>query len=394
MSEQELRVPSIYTVPLIWLIIGAIFFSALIHLERELILLCACFFGIVGLCKGWSRLSARHLELETDLDRRRLFPGETASLTVTATNRKFLPLWLNLSIPIRKDGGISCESGSSGFDAALLWYRSAVFEWKLRLHKRGVYNLGPENMLTGDLLGLFPRMTNSFAARELIVYPRLIPVRDMAIPKTELFGAPGSKSPVTDPVYITGTRDYQAGSPARFINWRASARHGKLQEKVFEPSAREKALLVLDTRGFSDACDEAGFEHALELIGSMSVDFDKRGMEAGFLSNGMIEGKGPYASVGAGPRRAVHVLETLARLKMRPLYSIDKLFQDSGSRSNATVFILFCRQVDPEILSLRRLLDKTGKKVLIVERDKIDPLEKGTHEGIYSMDELRGRSDS
>ena len=243
MSEQELRVPSIYTVPLIWLIIGAIFFSALIHLERELILLCACFFGIVGLCKGWSRLSARHLELETDLDRRRLFPGETASLTVTATNRKFLPLWLNLSIPIRKDGGISCESGSSGFDAALLWYRSAVFEWKLRLHKRGVYNLGPENMLTGDLLGLFPRMTNSFAARELIVYPRLIPVRDMAIPKTELFGAPGSKSPVTDPVYITGTRDYQAGSPARFINWRASARHGNCRKRSLSPLPGKRPFL-------------------------------------------------------------------------------------------------------------------------------------------------------
>ncbi len=75
----------------------------------------------------------------------------------------------------------------------------------------------------------------------------------------ELFGVPGVKSPVKDPVYILGTRDYQPSGPSRHIHWKASARHLKLQEKVFEPSEQEKVLLALEVGSFQKSLANEAF---------------------------------------------------------------------------------------------------------------------------------------
>ena len=47
------------------------------------------------------------------------------------------------------------------------------------------------------------------AAIDVIVYPRLVPLTPVRLPRRELFGIPGAKSPIEDPVYVYGTRRYQ-----------------------------------------------------------------------------------------------------------------------------------------------------------------------------------------
>jgi uncharacterized protein (DUF58 family) len=151
----------------------------------------------------------------------------------------------------------------------------------------------------------------------VVVYPRLISLKPLCLPKRNFFGVPGAKSPVQDPIYILGTRDYQPSRPARFIHWKASARHLRLQEKIFEPSQQEKVLLVMDVGSFEESKDKEAFEQTLEVVASMAVQLDNLGCAVGLATNGIMTDRVTSAVPMARSHRQTSViLEALARLQM------------------------------------------------------------------------------
>lgn len=122
-----------------------------------------------------------------------------------------------------------------------------------------------------------------------------------------------------DPVYILGTTDYHQGRPAKHIHWKASARHHRLQEKVFEPSGQEKVLLVVDVEEFTGERAHEPFEHMLEVVASVAVQLDRRGRAVGLLTNGIMTGKGsPFLRVTRSGGQLPALLEALARLGATP----------------------------------------------------------------------------
>lgn len=333
MPAEDNRVPGFYSFFLTRIFVVILLLAALINRETDLALLCLAVLAVVGLARFWSRLSRAGVDFEVGSDRRRVFPGESVTLTLAARNRRFLPVWVQAAAPMPQT--MESEEELPNLNAALLWYESALFRWTLTAARRGVYRIEPRHITAGDLLGMFPRAKPPAAGVELIVYPRLIPVQALELPQLELFGAPGARSPVLDPVYIMGTRDYQPGRPSRFIHWRASARHQRWQEKVFEPSAQTKVLLTLDAAGFAEAreaartleepgqalaCAEravAGFEKALEVMASLAVDFDRRGIQTAVMSNCVLRGERTEQAVVTGVSgQPDQLLEYLARLKM------------------------------------------------------------------------------
>jgi uncharacterized protein (DUF58 family) len=132
----------------------------------------------------------------------------------------------------------------------------------------------------------------------------------------DLFGVPGAKSPVKDPVYILGTRDYQPSGPSRHIHWKASARHLRLQEKVFEPSQQEKVMLALEVGSFEKNTAKEAFEQTLEVIASLAVQLQNMGCAVGLATNGTLTGGGfSVLPATRAPAQLPAILETLARLQ-------------------------------------------------------------------------------
>ncbi|MEJ2431583.1 MAG: DUF58 domain-containing protein [Deltaproteobacteria bacterium] len=208
----------------------------------------------------------------------KLFPGESLTLHVRAENARFLPVWLQMSMHV--EGALDPSSGEMNFTSGcgLLWYQQADFNWGLVARRRGVYRVGSARMEVGDLFGFFPREKKIAGNIDVIVYPRLVPLKPLSLPSRDFFGLPGAKSPVQDPIYILGTRDYQHGRPARHIHWKASARQNRLP---------------------------------------LAVNSYERGYALGLVTNGVVEG-GPSAQpMGRSPQKLSAILEILARLKMR-----------------------------------------------------------------------------
>jgi len=302
-----------YAFPFVWLMVVVALAASLIHHKQDMALLCLVVLLIVALAWGWSRSLNSGLILQTTTDSQKVFAGEPFVMELTVENAGFLPAWVQASPPFEEAMEVLDAGERRSLNTALRWHETAHFRWGLKATKRGVYRIGPSQVSAGDLLGFFPRAKASQAGRELVVFPRLVPVGPLALSKREFFGAPAPGSPVEDPVYMLGTRDYQPGRPARFIHWRASARHQRWQEKVFEPSAQSKLVLVLSALGFVEVQDRDGFEQAIEVLASLAVAFHGQGVQVQLATDAPATGEGLTSSSAEMP--LVGMLERLARLR-------------------------------------------------------------------------------
>jgi uncharacterized protein (DUF58 family) len=317
METLERAIPSVFIVPLTEFMVGICVFIALLYGQRELTLLGLLVLGITIGARLWSRLSLSGIRCSAMVDKQILFPGESFALRVSAENAKFLPVWLQISVPF--EGAFDPDSGEMRFtsECGLLWYQQVRFNRELIARSRGVYRVGPPRIKVGDLFGFFPREKRTEGDIQVVVYPRLVPLKPFSLPSRDFFGVPGAKTPVQDPIYILGTRDYQHGRPARHIHWKTSARHTRLQEKVFEPSEQKKVLLAVEVGQFEKANASENFERTLEVVGSLAVQSHQKSYALGFVTNGVVDGGPSILPIGRRLQQLSSILEILARLKMR-----------------------------------------------------------------------------
>jgi len=316
MESQESRVSTIFIVPLVQFLVGGLCFVALLHNQRDLAVLAILVLAVMGGARLWSRMSLSDIKCYSTVDKGKVFPGEALTLQVRVENAKFLPVWLRITMPI--DGSLKASFDDTTFtnESGLLWYQRAYFNRSLVAQQRGIHYIGPLHIQVADPFGFFPRKRSEQQKLHVIVYPRLAPLKPVSLPRQDFFGLPGAKSPVQDPIYILGTRDYQHWQPARYIHWKASARHNMLQEKVFEPSEQLKALFAVDVDQFAKNNAAKEFEHTLEVVASLAVQFNQRGYAMGFVTNGVVQGGPAILPIARKSQQLSAILELLARLQM------------------------------------------------------------------------------
>jgi len=283
------------------------------------------------LARAWSRAALARLVYARRLSARRAFPDETVDCTVHLDNRKILPLvWVHASerlpaalAPDPQDlpPGLSWSNGHLSVETSLLWYQRASWRYALRCRRRGYYAVGPATVTSADIFGLFARSRRAPGIEHLAVFPRIYPLAELGLPSMSPLGEMRASNPLFhDPVRIRGLRDYTPEVPFRHIHWKASARTGQLQAKVFEPTSTTQVMILLDGAAFtgSDGThDEAGFELAISAAASLAWDVVEQRCPAGLCANTRLAGDGPSALVqpASGLDHLADILETLARAR-------------------------------------------------------------------------------
>ncbi|GAA0179854.1 hypothetical protein SH2C18_26560 [Clostridium sediminicola] len=337
-------------------------------------ILCICILALVYSTKLWAKLSLEKIETKVDLNTQRLFPKDIARLKIMVRNKKILPVWLKIEITTTSQISFIKETG-------LLSYSNLQHEWSLDYDKRGVYTIGPFNISAGDLLGFYSIKKEFRDTHEVIVYPKLISLRDYSPVSKEYFGNNKTREFVEDPVLITGTREYSFGRPAKHIHWKATAKTSKLQEKIFDPSAHIKVIIIIDVKDFkeSEAYDE--FETMLSTAASLAVKLSKRGISPGLMVNGFMTGdEVPYILPMEGKDYLQKFLEKLARLKMDVNDGYDKYIKHPDLHIKAS-YVYFGYSINENINNMR----SSGKSIDII----LSKTEKKSFtEKVYSIDEL------
>ena len=284
----------------------------------------------------WSRASLYRVDFTCTSGGMKIFPGDILKISFKIRNSKLLPVRVKLSFYL--PGSIMTETaGTEGSfenetEKNFLSFQESTCTIALRPSARGVYSVGPPVLTGSDIFGLShkSRLAGLSERQEIIVYPREAKIRNMELPERDYFGSRASRvSPVSDPLYIQGTRDYQRGMPARNIHWKASARHDRLQEKVFDSVNREKVLIILDAGSFGGNEDSScSFETALEIITAIIMKLARQGKSAGLVTNGKLAGGGMKIIPVSGSRIETSImLETLARVQMISENSIADIFK-------------------------------------------------------------------
>ena len=359
-EQPESREPTIFNSLFMLFFVGIFLFIALLYRQNELSLIAILILIVVGGAKAWTGMSATRIRWDSAIDNQRVFPGECVTLATTVENGKWLPVWLKIKWSF--DGAlepVGDRDEISRQEAAVLWHQSVNFHQAFVAMRRGVYQVGPPRILTSDFLGFFEKKIRARDVTHILVYPRLVSLRPLAIRRRDLFGVPGAQSPVKDPVYILGTRDYQPTSPSRHIHWKASARHLRLQEKIFEPSEQEKVLLTLDVGSFEKSDHEENFERTLEVVASLAVKLDSMGYAVGFAANGTL--KGGYSSViplSRGPQQIPAILEILARMQATPTGAVTKVIKQFLGSQRGVSCVHFCYEADSSVTDIEKILKK------------------------------------
>ncbi|HMQ29857.1 MAG TPA: DUF58 domain-containing protein [Chloroflexaceae bacterium] len=270
---------------------------------------------------AWVRLASRSLRWSRRLPAA-AFPGEPVEVTLLVRNEGLLPIpWLALheSLPpaLRTPPSVRHV-------LALGAREERAFAYTLQSRRRGLYEVGPLLLRTGDALGLHERPLAGGATDQLVVYPQVLPLAELGLPAALPFGArPAPGSLFTDPARPLGVRPYQPGDGVRRVDWKSTARAGALQVRRHEPAIARETLVAL---AFSRAEYPGRFlfdelERAVVAAASIAADLAGRGQPVGLCTTGHDPlGPGPAATVmpAAGRPHLMLILRLLGRLEAPP----------------------------------------------------------------------------
>ncbi len=279
---------------------------------------------LVGLvARAWAGVAFWRVRYTRTLSRARAFRGDALSMESTVANPRFLPLpwlevWEHLPMALQPDG--PHERSFDDPDRVWVNYGLAVWpyqrlRWRRRLvcARRGVFHFGETRLRTGDPFGLFERQRIFSDAVELLVYPRVVPLRRLGLPLHHpSLDVASFSSYVTDPTRTAAIRDYRPDDPRRLIHWASTARRGSLQVRVLEPATSLHVSLVLDVRGFTFGiyADDL-LESTLSAVASIAVYLQGEGAPTSLLANTQSPLRIPP---GASVPHLQSLLESLARL--------------------------------------------------------------------------------
>jgi uncharacterized protein (DUF58 family) len=277
-------------------------------------------FGIYFLGRLWARRSLHAVAVERRHDVR-VMSGDILPVGVEIHNQRWLPvLWMRLSdtVPAELTPGAPFRQVVS-----LLPRERLRLQYTLNCRRRGYYPLGPFAWLGGDLLGTASYEVWQSEEDFVIVYPRIVPLRDLGFPSQSPFGTlPSRERLFEDPTRIRGVRDYQPGDSPRRMDWKTSARLGVLQVRRYEPAiALETSVFVnLNSSDYNLDCRYEAAEQGVVIAASVAVHLVEQRQAVGLVTNG----RDPLAEVpgvvpGLPPRKGrdhlTHLLDLLARIE-------------------------------------------------------------------------------
>jgi uncharacterized protein (DUF58 family) len=289
--------------------------------------------GILVLLSGlgamaWSRLSLERVSYQRRWSAQRAFVGDEIECTFTLRNHKALPLpWFEVRelVPDQLppwDAHILPAAYQGAFyytrTTSLAWYERVTWRQRFSCTARGYYQVGPTRLRSGDLFGFFPRELYLDRPDQIAIMPRLLELGDLELPVRRPFGsAKGGNRIFEDQSRIAGLRDYRPGDPLKRIDWKATARRGTLQSRLYDPSATVTLIVALnaDTLAHTwEGYDPLLLERAVSVAGSIAAKSEAERYAVGLIANCTYPGADRPITVPAGrdPGQLTRVLEALA----------------------------------------------------------------------------------
>jgi uncharacterized protein (DUF58 family) len=333
----------------------------------------------------------RGLKYERYFSTKACFEGEEAELVERIANRNLVPVpWLRLESLIHAGLKFHSQANLDISDGSIFQNHKSLFSLMpftqiTRRHslicaRRGCYRLNTASLTCGDLLGIYKNTIKLSLDAELLVYPKPAELDSIPLPSHSWQGDISVRRwIVEDPFMMVGAREYRYGDSLKGVNWKATARSGKLQVHQLDYTADHRLLILVNVEDhekmWSAVNDAALFERGLSYAAAIAGRSIDQGMETGFGTNAyLIDGpKDPvYIEPRSGPNQMTFMLETMARLVVGRSIPIDTMLEDLADHNpvNLDILIISAYVSDKMLKPIEQLRDN-GNAVEFLSPDKL-----------------------
>jgi uncharacterized protein (DUF58 family) len=211
---------------------------------------------------AWIGLGARGAQVRRTISKRSVLEEEPLPVRIEVTSGR-LPLppgWIDeplLPEPVRLAAGRS----------------SARLRVDVTFGRRGRRVLPPPALVLRDPFGLAQRILTGSHADEVMVLPRLLPVRATARGGDGIHARARAALIAAAETELDGLREHREGSPASRIHWPTVARGAGLMERKLISEADSRPLVVLDPR--APASHDA-LDATVRAAASLTVHFARK----------------------------------------------------------------------------------------------------------------------
>ena len=232
----------------------------------------------------WARSLARHLRLRREMRYGWAQVGDRLEERFTLSNNGLLPaIWVEVrdhtlmpGYQVSRSTGVSAHSSNR-------WTTQSV------CRQRGLFQLGPTSLLSGDPLGIYQVEIHNPEKANLLVTPPVVPLPSIHVAAG---GRAGEGRPRPDAPELTvsaaGVREFIPGDSLRWIHWRTSARKQKFYVHLFDgtPAGDWWILLDMDKSAQAGSGQDSTEEHSVILAASLAEKGLRSGKAVGLAAGG------------------------------------------------------------------------------------------------------------
>ncbi len=368
-----------------WFLVPLVIFITSLLMHQVPLLLVSLLLFLAGLlAQLWGRYCLSRVEYKRRLSSDHAFWGEEVEFDIEIINRKILPLfWLQVDDEIPTEvtflkGNISA---SGNINRSILnnllplsWYHKVTRRYPIRCLHRGVFTFGPVKIASGDLFGFSKKFEQIDDRDSLIVYPRVVPLEKLGIPARQPFGDIRiEKHLFQDPVLTSGVRDYTPGDSLKQIHWKSTARRGRLQTKVFEPTTTVDMGVFLDVRTVKPPF-WGSIPHLLELVIVTAASVSSYALGNGYrlglyINQNRWTGRETTIKLTPSqhPEQKLRIMETLAKVHETETMPLAKLvLMEARNLPWGSTIVAITATVTDNLLSALLQIKKAGRRVALI----------------------------
>ena len=367
-----------------WLLIASLLLIiGLITQQLPLILVSILFILVRGVTGLWGRYCLSRIEYQRRLSSKRVFFGDEVVFEVEVANRKPLPLpWIQIDdmvsseVSFLKGKTIPSPDTTGVFLSnffSLGWYHKVKRRYPMHCLQRGYFAFGPSRIRSGDIFGFFSREMEVKQMDYLMVYPKIVSLEKLGILSKQPLGDIRTRRHIfEDPVLTSGIRDYNSGDSLKRIHWKSTARLGKLQVKVFEPTTITDMGIFLDVRTIKPALG-GGVPELLELAILTTAAIANRAMTDGYRVGLYVNQHKRFVDEPIRVPPSQHtdqmrlILEALAYTHSYETMPITRLVQrESRNLPWGSTVVVISAMPESAILSALVEMKRTGRSVVLI----------------------------
>ncbi len=241
--------------------------------------------------------------VELDLERDRVVAGNELSAALEVTNRgRRASLPAILDIPVG-DGLVETQVPFLRSHAS---HRETL---TIGAAHRGVISVGPMTIGRGDPLGILRRDHTWPGEQTIYVHPVTTSIPSTSAGLIRDLEGQVTRTIVDSDLSFHAIREYLPGDSRRHVNWKSTARTGRLMVRQYEETRRSRIAVILDLDTSAYGSDE-DFEMAVSVAASLGSQAVKDGREVVVSTS---------ASIAEQDRGRIHAVRTLPTMSSRAL---------------------------------------------------------------------------